>query len=83
MNQQEKLRKLKIFTNKKLRKIEQELHSEKKDWITVKEVIEEFKISRKSFDRMREKGLKVSQPKRNGKILINRNELETFLNLKQ
>ena len=79
MTQQEQLRKLKVFTIKKLRKIEQQLHPDKKEWITVKEVVEEFDISRKTFDRMREKGLTVSQPKRNGKILVNREKLTTFL----
>lgn len=82
MAQREEIRKLKIYTINKLRRMEKQLleSTNKNTWLAVKEVEEEFGISRKTIDRMREKGLSVSQPKRNGKILINRTELVTFLN---
>jgi len=84
MIEKNEIKKLKIYTLKQLYKMRQEMRElkKKRDWLSVKEVETEFVISRKTIDRMREKGLKVSQPKRNGKILINRNELETFLNTK-
>ncbi len=63
----------------KLKKLITE-NNNKKDWLTVTEVIEEFNISRKTFDRLREKGLQVSQPKKNGKILVERRVLIDFLN---
>ncbi|WP_336129418.1 hypothetical protein [Mesoflavibacter sp. CH_XMU1422-2] len=73
--------KLKVYTIKKLKALQKLIEENKqKDWLTVNEVIEDFNISRKTFDRLREKGLKVSQPKRNGKILVERNELAKFLN---
>lgn len=73
--------KLKVYTIKKLKALQKLIEeSQQKDWLTVNEVIEDFNISRKTFDRLRVKGLKVSQPKRNGKILVERNELVKFLN---
>ncbi len=75
------VRKLKAFTINRLKRMEKMIkEQQKKDWLTVQELVEEYNISRKTFDRLRVKGLKVSQPKRNGKILVNRNEFETFLN---
>jgi len=75
------VRKLKAFTINRLKRMEKMIKEEqKKDWLTVQELVKEYNISRKTFDRLRVKGLKVSQPKRNGKILVNRNEFETFLN---
>lgn len=75
-------KKLRAYTINKLKKMEKKLLEieKKNEWITVKEIEEEYSISRKTLDRMREKGLKVSQPSRNGKILVNRKELELFLN---
>ena len=75
------VRKLKAFTINRLKRMEKMIkEQQKKDWLTVQELVKEYNISRKTFDRLRVKGLKVSQPKRNGKILVNRNEFETFLN---
>jgi len=75
------VRKLKAFTINRIKRMEKLIKEhQKKDWLTVPELVKEYRISRKTFDRLRIKGLKVSQPKRNGKILINRNEFETFLN---
>ena len=75
------VRKLKSFTINRLKRMEKMIkEQQKKDWLTVQELVKEYNISRKTFDRLRVKGLKVSQPKRNGKILVNRNEFETFLN---
>lgn len=51
-----------------------------KEWLTIAELIEEFSISRKTFDRMRQRGLEVWQPIPNGKILVNRNQFTNFLN---
>ena len=73
--------KLKVYTIKRLlafKKLIKE-NNNKKDWLTVSEVIDEFSISRKTFDRLREKGLKVYQPVLNGKILISRDEFINFL----
>ncbi|WP_409515135.1 helix-turn-helix transcriptional regulator [Chryseobacterium sp.] len=53
-----------------------------KEILTVEETLELFKMSRSTFDRLRKKGFKVSQPNRNGKIYVNRAELEKFLNKK-
>lgn len=81
MSTKREIHKLKIYTINKLRQIEQ-LAKEKqhpKSWLTVKEIQEQFDISRKTFDRLREKGLKVSQVKRNGKILVERNEIINLL----
>ena len=75
------VRKLKAFTINRIKRMEKLIkEQQKKDWLTVQELVKEYRVSRKTFDRLRIKGLKVSQPKRNGKILINRNEFETFLN---
>ena len=74
-------RKLKAFTINRIKRMEKLIkEQQKKDWLTVQELVKEYNISRKTFDRLRVKGLKVSQPKRNGKILVNRNEFEAFLN---
>ncbi|AZA86833.1 DNA-binding protein [Chryseobacterium shandongense] len=53
-----------------------------KEILTVEETLELFKMSRSTFDRLRKKGFKVSQPNRNGKIYVNRAELEKFLQKK-
>lgn len=81
MKRDVEMHKLKVYTIKKLMALQKLIEeSQKKDWLTVNEVIEDFNISRKTFDRLREKGLKVSQPKRNGKILVERKEIVNFLN---
>lgn len=73
--------KLKVYTIKRLKVLQKLIEeNQQKDWLTVNEVIEDFNISRKTFDRLRVKGLKVSQPKRNGKILVERKEIVNFLN---
>ncbi|WP_304142722.1 hypothetical protein [Mesoflavibacter zeaxanthinifaciens] len=73
--------KLKVYTIKKLKALQKLIEeNQQKDWLTVNEITEDFNISRKTFDRLREKGLKVSQPKRNGKILVERKEIVNFLN---
>ncbi|WP_376778707.1 helix-turn-helix transcriptional regulator [Chryseobacterium taichungense] len=53
-----------------------------KEILTVEETLELFNISRSTFDRLRKKGFRVSQPNRNGKIYVNRAELEKFLQKK-
>lgn len=73
--------KLKVYIIKRLKVLQKLIEeNQQKDWLTVNEVIEDFNISRKTFDRLRVKGLKVSQPKRNGKILVERKEIVNFLN---
>lgn len=51
-----------------------------KEWLTIAEVMDDFSISRKTFDRMRARGLEVWQPIPNGKVLVNRNLFINFLN---
>lgn len=82
MKRDVEMHKLKVYTIKKLKSLQKliEESNNKKDWLSVNEVIEDFNISRKTFDRLRVKGLKVSQPKRNGKILVERHEIVNFLN---
>lgn len=66
----------------KLEKIISEMDSIK-TFLTVNEVCREYSISRRTFDRYKNNGLKVYQPKRNGKIIVNREEFEEYLgNLK-
>ncbi len=81
------IRKLKVHTINRLNKFskkQKELEllllkqNNKKEFLTVKQLCEEFNISRKTFDRMRDKGLKVLQPKRNGKILVKRDDFINF-----
>lgn len=50
-----------------------------KEYLTVNEVCEIFKISRRTFDRYRSEGLKTLQPKKNGKRLIRKIDIENFL----
>ena len=82
MKSEKEIQKLKVYTIKKIREIKKlvEENSNKKDWLTVNEVEQEFNLSRKTFDRLRVKGLIVSQPKQNGKILVERNVMINFLN---
>ncbi|WP_123803351.1 hypothetical protein [Flavivirga aquatica] len=91
MMKNESLQKLKAFEIKRIRRMEsrqieflEALKKEKQldDWLSVKDVIGIYSISRKTFDRLRLKGLKVSQQKVNGKILVQRKEIEKFLTLK-
>ncbi|MFC7356467.1 hypothetical protein ACFQO1_02105 [Jejudonia soesokkakensis] len=82
MNSEIEIQKLKVFTLKKLIELKTMIKEQekKKTWLSVADVEDEFKLSRKTFDRMRLDGLKVSQPKLNGKILVEREVLKTFLN---
>lgn len=57
--------------------------SDFKEVLTPKEIELEFGISRKTLSRYRSEGLKILQPKRNGKILVKRIEIEKFLNSKK
>ena len=84
-----KLAKYVILENKKLNKRIKNLEkiileiNSFKDVLTPKEIELEYGFSRKTLDRYRLDGLKVIQPKRNGKILIKRTEIEKFLNSKK
>ena len=49
------------------------------NWLTVKDVMEEFKISRKTFDRWRIDGLKVYQKTPKATIRIKRKDLINYL----
>lgn len=50
-----------------------------KDWLTVKDLKDEYGISEKIFRSYRDKGLKVTQKVANGKRLVKRSEIEKFL----
>lgn len=50
-----------------------------KETFTVEEVIKVYGISRSTFDRYREAGLKVYQPNRNGRIMIKKVDIDKFL----
>ena len=84
-----KLAKFVIAENKKLKKrikkIEEILFemSNFREVLTPKEIELEYGISRKTLSRYRSEGLKLIQPKRNGKILEKRTEIEKFLNSKK
>lgn len=75
-----------INNNQKLKKRLSELEriiaemNNFKENLTVKEICEQYSLSRKTFDRYREAGMKVLQPKMNGKIIVNRKEFEKYLN---
>jgi len=64
---------------KELERIISEMNNFKEN-LTVKEVCEIYRISERTFYRYRDGGMKVSQPKRNGKIIVNRKEFEKYLN---
>ena len=49
------------------------------DLLSPNQVIEELNVSRKTFDRWREKGLKVLQDRPNGAIRVKRSELINYL----
>ena len=78
-----------IVENKKLRKRIKNLEnilfemSNFREVLTPKEIELEYGISRKTLSRYRNEGLKLIQPKRNGKILVKRTEIEKFLNGKK
>lgn len=69
---------------KRIKKLE-EILSEKnilKDVLSVKEVCENYDISTKTFDRYRrDKLIKVSQPKMNGKRFVKKSEIEKLLKI--
>ncbi|KPE50111.1 helix-turn-helix domain-containing protein [Chryseobacterium indologenes] len=50
-----------------------------KEMFTVEEVINVYGISRSTFDRYRDSGLKVYQPKRNGRIMVKKVDIDKFL----
>jgi uncharacterized protein YukJ len=78
-----------IVENKKLRKRIKNLEnilfemSNFREVLTPKEIELEYGISRKTLSRYRSEGLKLIQPKRNGKILVKRTEIEKFFNSKK
>jgi hypothetical protein len=49
------------------------------DWLTVKDVMNEFGVSRKTFDRWRIDGLKVSQKKPKAIIIVQRKDVVNYL----
>lgn len=55
---------------------------EKKEYLTKKEVSEEFNISERTLDRYRVEGLKYIQKTRNGKVLFHRKDIEEYLKSK-
>ncbi len=71
-----------IQFKKEQRKFIEEIRIEKslEDLLTVKQVMEIFKISRKTFDRWRIDGLKIYQKTPNSTILVKRKDVFNFLN---
>lgn len=53
-----------------------------KEWLSISDIETEYGLSRKIIDGYRKKGLKYTQNKRNGKILIRRSDLEKFITKK-
>nr|WP_321222043.1 hypothetical protein [uncultured Psychroserpens sp.] len=49
------------------------------DWLTVNDLIKEFGISRKTFDRWRIDGLKVYQKKPKAVIIVQRKDIINYL----
>ena len=84
-----KLAKFVILEDKKLNKRIKNLEkiilemSNFREVLTPNEIELEYGISRKTLSRYRNEGLKFIQPKRNGKILVKRTEIEKFLNSKK
>lgn len=84
-----KLAKFVIVENQKLKKRIKKLEeilfemSNFREVLTPNEIELEYGISRKTLSRYRNEGLKFIQPKRNGKILVKRTEIEKFLNSKK
>ena len=76
-----KLVKLACKVNKKLDYL-MEMPEYNKDWLTVKEVEKHFSLSRKMLEGFKKQGLKFSQKKPNGKILIRKSDLEKFITKK-
>lgn len=70
---------------KRIKKLEEILFemSNFREVLTPNEIELEYGISRKTLSRYRNEGLKFIQPKRNGKILVKRTEIEKFLNSKK
>ncbi|WP_326982266.1 helix-turn-helix domain-containing protein [Chryseobacterium sp. MYb264] len=50
-----------------------------KETFTVDEVLKVYGISRSTFDRYRDSGLKVYQPRRNGRIMVKKVDIDKFL----
>jgi hypothetical protein len=67
--------------NKKLDYL-MEMPEYNKDWLTIKEVETQFSLSRKMLEGYKKQGLKFSQKKPNGKILIRKSDLEKFITKK-
>ncbi len=74
------LQKLKAFEIKRIREMEKrqkvffneilKKSGPKRDFLTIKQLCEKYSLSRKTFDRLREKGLPVIQSIRNGKYWL-------------
>jgi hypothetical protein len=77
-----------ISTNKLLKKLEERTNTyiEKpdfeKEWLTIKEIDDEFNISRRRIMKFEKDGLKIIRKVRGGGIIIRRSELIKFLTKK-
>lgn len=77
-----------ILTKKLLKKLEEKTNTNiqkpdfEKEWLTIKEIDDEFKISRKRIMKFEKDGLKVIRKVRGGGIIIRRSELVKFLTKK-
>lgn len=89
MNKYLELTKYVIRENQKLKKklkSLEELFQQKgnsKECLTVKEVCENYGLSRKTFDRYRSQGLITSQPIKNGRRFTKKNDIENFIKNKR
>lgn len=82
------LKELKVFTINYLRRLKKrqeealnqiQLERSQDDLLTIKEVVDEFKISSKTIHRWKNKGLQVYQRGYKGKITIKRSDLENYI----
>lgn len=70
-----------IRINKVLEKLEEKPDFEK-EWLTIKEIDDEFNISRRRIMKFEKDGLKIIRKVRGGGIIIKRSELVKFLTKK-
>jgi len=82
------IKRFKVFSLKKLHKLKnendelrREIKKEKtlKEFLNIKDVMEEFKVSRKTIDRWRVNGLKVIQKSPKSAIRVKRSDVINYL----
>jgi predicted transcriptional regulator len=87
-NLRKSIHEFKVFNIKKLMQLKkqqreffEEIRKEKSlnDWLSIKDVMSEFKVSRKTIDRWRVNGLRVHQKRPKTTIFVNRKDLINYL----